>query len=91
MDEYSVEFIDNMLSIVTAAIVMSYSLYTFDRDKYLMLTVPFVLYGIFRYQYLVYKKMDGGSPEETVVSDKPLLISILAWIFVSVLILYFIK
>jgi 4-hydroxybenzoate polyprenyltransferase len=88
LDEYSVDFIDNMLSIVTATVVMSYSLYTFNKNIYLMITIPFVLYGIFRYQYVVYKKMEGGSPEETVVSDKPLLIDILMWIFSSLLIMY---
>ena len=80
-----------MLSIVTATMVMSYSLYTFGKNYYLMITIPFVLYGIFRYQYLVYKKMEGGSPEETVVSDRPLLVDILMWILSSFLILYFIK
>lgn len=91
LDEYSLEFIDNMLSIVTATILMSYSLYTFEKGHSLMVTIPFVLYGIFRYQYLVYKKMEGGSPEETVVSDKPLLVDILMWILTSLLILYFTK
>lgn len=92
LEEYSLEFIDNMLSIVTASTVMAYSLYTFSTNNgnyNMMLTIPFVLYGIFRYQYIIYKKNEGGSPEETVLSDIPLIISIVLWGIVSVIILYF--
>lgn len=90
LEEYSLEFIDNMLSIVTASTVMAYSLYTFSSsDNYnMMLTIPFVLYGIFRYQYIVYKKNEGGSPEETIISDAPLMINILLWVVCSIVILY---
>jgi len=90
LDEYSLSFIDNMLSIVTASTVMAYSLYTFSSsDNYnMMLTIPFVLYGIFRYQYIIYKKNEGGSPEETVMSDIPLIINILLWVVCSTVILY---
>jgi len=92
LEEYSIEFIDNMLSIVTASTVMAYSLYTFSTNSgnyNMMITIPFVLYGIFRYQYIIYKKKEGGSPEETVLSDIPLIASILLWGIVSVVILYF--
>ncbi|NLL06364.1 MAG: decaprenyl-phosphate phosphoribosyltransferase [Clostridiaceae bacterium] len=92
LEEYSLEFIDNMLSIVTASTVMAYSLYTFSTNSgnyNMMLTIPFVLYGIFRYQYIIYKKNEGGSPEETVLSDIPLIVSIVLWGIVSVAILYF--
>ncbi|AEV67127.1 4-hydroxybenzoate polyprenyltransferase-like prenyltransferase [Acetivibrio clariflavus DSM 19732] len=92
LEEYSLEFIDNMLSIVTASTVMAYSLYTFstNSENYnMMLTIPFVLFGIFRYQYIIYKKNEGGSPEETVLSDIPLIVSIVLWGIVSVAILYF--
>lgn len=90
LDEYSLEFIDNMLSIVTASTVMAYSLYTFSSNNNynMMLTIPFVLYGIFRYQYIIYKKKEGGSPEETVLSDIPLIINILLWVISSTVILY---
>lgn len=92
LEEYSLEFIDNMLSIVTASTVMAYSLYTFSTNSgnyNMMITIPFVLYGIFRYQYIIYKKKEGGSPEETVLSDIPLIVSIVLWGIVSVVILYF--
>jgi len=63
LKEYSLEFIDNMLSIVTACTVMAYSLYTFmssNENYYMMLTIPYVLYGIFRYQYIIYQKKEVG-------------------------------
>ncbi|MHB1394387.1 MAG: decaprenyl-phosphate phosphoribosyltransferase [Clostridia bacterium] len=75
LEHYSLDFIDNMLSIVTSSTLISYSLYTFfaSDDKYSMVTILFVLYGIFRYQYLIYNKKLGESPEEIVLTDKPLL------------------
>lgn len=91
LEEYSLEFIDNMLSIITASTVMAYSLYTFSTNNgnyNMMITIPFVLYGIFRYQYIIYKKKEGGSPEETVLSDIPLIISIVLWGILSIVILY---
>ena len=90
LKEYSLEFIDNMLSIVTASTVMAYSLYTFSskNNYFMMLTIPFVLYGIFRYQYIIYMKKEGGSPEETVLSDIPLIVCIFLWVVISVIVLY---
>lgn len=90
LEEYSVEFIDNMLSIITASILMAYSIYTFTayEQQYMMVTIPFVLYGIFRYQYIVYKKNLGGSPEDIVLSDKPLMIDIVLWIILCMVIIY---
>lgn len=91
LEEYSLEFIDNMLSIVTASTVMAYCLYTFSANNgnfRMMITIPFVLYGIFRYQYIIYKKNEGGSPEDAVLSDMPLMFSILLWGIISIIILY---
>lgn len=90
LEEYSIEFLDNMLAIVTSSTVMAYSLYTFwaHDNKYSMITIPFVLYGIFRYQYLIYKKNEGGSAEEVIFSDKPFLINILLWVVSSIIIQY---
>lgn len=90
LQHYSLDFIDNMLSIVTASTVISYSLYTFfaSADKLSMITIPYVLYGIFRYQYIIYNKNLGESPEEVAISDKPLLINIILWVLTSVIILY---
>lgn len=91
LEHYTPELIDSMLSVITSATVMSYSLYTFSAGKsgYMMLTIPFVLYGIFRYQYLVMSKDSGGSPELTLFRDKPLLIDVTLWIIVSIIIVAF--
>jgi hypothetical protein len=91
LEEYSLEFIDKMLSIIISSTVIAYTLYTFSSrsNYYLMSTIPFVLYGIFRYQYIIYKKNEGGSPEEVVLSDKPLLLDMILWVVSSAAIIYF--
>ena len=91
LQEYSPELIDQMLSVVTSTTVMSYALYTFNAGKshYMMLTIPFVLYGIFRYQYLASNKEMGGSPENALFKDKPLLINIVLWVITSAIIVAF--
>ncbi len=90
LEDYSVELIDQMISIVTASTLVVYSLYTFmaSSNKLLMLTIPFVLYGVFRYLYLVYKKDGGGEPEEIVLKDKPLMLNILLWVLTIFFTLY---
>lgn len=81
--EYSERMLDQMIAVVTSSTVMAYSLYTFTshegRTRAMMLTIPFVLYGVFRYLYIVYSKNEAGSPEEVLLRDKPLLFNILAW------------
>ncbi len=94
LKEYSSELVQEMISVVTSAVVVAYSLYTITYEKlpknHLMaLTIPFVLYGIFRYLYLVYRKDEGGSPEELLLKDIPLLSCALLWATASVAILYF--
>lgn len=91
LEEYSVEMLDQMINVVTASTVMAYSLYTFNsgRSLYLMLTIPFVIYGIFRYLFLVHRYEAGGSPEQVLLRDKPLLANVLLWVASAVLILYF--
>jgi 4-hydroxybenzoate polyprenyltransferase len=77
--EYSPQLLDQMITIVTSATLMAYSLYTFQGttgNHRLMVTIPFVLYGIFRYLYLIYMKMEGGSPEEVLLRDKHILSSV---------------
>jgi 4-hydroxybenzoate polyprenyltransferase len=84
--EYSPQMLDQMIAVVTASTLVAYILYTvwpetvakFGTDK-LLLTVPFVLYGLFRYLYLVYSKEEGGCPSRHLLTDKPLLIDIVLY------------
>jgi 4-hydroxybenzoate polyprenyltransferase len=90
--EYSTELLDQMISIVTASTIMAYSLYTFKADglpdnNLMMLTIPYVLYGMFRYLYLVHKRNSGGSPEDVLLRDRPLLVAILLWAITAAAIL----
>ncbi len=91
LEEYSVELIDNMLTIVTPSILITYCLYTFSsiQSRTMMITIPFVLYGIFRYQYLVAKKNVGGKPEDVFQNDLPFLIDIVLWGISIIVIIYF--
>jgi len=83
LDEYNLPLLDDMNSLVTSATLVSYSFYTFSTpnapDHSMMLTIPFVVYGIFRYLYLLRIKKLGGAPEEVVLGDRPLLITLLLW------------
>jgi len=91
LEHYPLPFLDQLISIVTASTIMGYSLYTFTASKsdLFMITIPFVVYGIFRYLYLVYKQDLGESPEEILLKDKPLIINIFLWVIISALILAF--
>ncbi len=98
LGEYSKLLLDQMISIVTAATIIAYSIYTIAPEtvskfhsKNLVLTIPFVLYGIFRYLYLIYQKQLGGSPERILLEDRSLIISILAWLLSIIVILYFVR
>ncbi len=95
LQEYSPYLLDQMISVVTASTVVAYCLYTISDatvakfgSSRLIYTVPFVLYGIFRYLYLIHKKGGGGSPESIILKDKPFLAGILLWIISAVIILY---
>jgi len=88
LEEYTTSLLDQMASIVTASTLVAYGLYTFTApalptNHSMMLTIPFVLYGIFRYLYLVHARGEGGSPEEVLLKDAPLMADILLWVAVS--------
>jgi 4-hydroxybenzoate polyprenyltransferase len=93
--EYSTEFLDQMISVVTASTLIAYMFYTVSpevEDKlgthHLYLTVPFVLYGIFRYLYLVHRKGEGGNPAQALLTDRPLLLCVGLWALTVVLLVY---
>ena len=94
LDEYNLPLLDDMTRLVTSCAAMAYSLYTFSapnlpQNHAMMLTVPFVLYGLFRYLYLVYVRNLGGDPTELVLKDRHLLVTVGVWGLMVVLILYF--
>jgi 4-hydroxybenzoate polyprenyltransferase len=81
-DGYTIPLLDQFITIVSGTTIVAYALYTFFRPaapESLMLTIPFVVYAIFRYLYLVQVKQIGGEPEEILLSDRPLQTSILLW------------
>jgi 4-hydroxybenzoate polyprenyltransferase len=95
LQEYSPHLLDQMIGVVTASTLMAYALYTMADEtqakfgtSYMIVTIPFVIYGIFRYLYLIHQKDEGGSPTTILVSDKPILINVLLWAVVSVLLIY---
>jgi 4-hydroxybenzoate polyprenyltransferase len=92
LEEYTHDLLDQMASMVTASTVIAYGLYTFTADNLpennsMMLTIPFVVYGLFRYLYLVHTRNEGGSPEEVLLRDWPLILDILLWLAASATIL----
>ncbi|MEN6544545.1 MAG: decaprenyl-phosphate phosphoribosyltransferase [Armatimonadia bacterium] len=96
LGDYSTELLDQMISVVTASTLMSYALYTIsDRtvamvgSTRLLYTIPFVIYGIFRYLYLVHEKDMGGHPDRALLRDWPLMINILLYALAAGLIIYF--
>jgi len=95
LEEYNPHFLDMMIAIVTASTVTSYALYTTSEEtvqrfhtRGLLLTLPFVLYGIFRYLYLIYRKDRGGDPVETALADPPTIINLVLWAATVAVILY---
>jgi len=84
-----------MIGVITGSTILSYMLYCISADTigkfgtdHLIYTVPFVLFGIFRYLYLIHQKKTGGAPEKLLISDKQLLISVVLWGCLSVAIIY---
>lgn len=93
LDDYSLPFLDEMMGVVTASTVMAYAIYTFSAEGLpsnhsMMLTVPFVLYAIFRYLYLIHVRGEGGAPEEILLSDRPFLLDVTLWGVLVVILLY---
>ncbi|MGQ9618259.1 MAG: decaprenyl-phosphate phosphoribosyltransferase [Candidatus Aminicenantia bacterium] len=92
---YTQPFLDQMIAIATSSTLIAYIIYTLSEDttkkfgtKNLFITLPFVMYGIFRYLYLIYSKNLGGNPEEALLSDIPFFLSILLWGIAVILVIY---
>jgi 4-hydroxybenzoate polyprenyltransferase len=93
--EYSESFLDQMVAVVTASTVTAYALYTMSPDtvakfhtRLLPVTLPFVLYGIFRYLYLLYRRELGGNPSDLLLNDRALLVNTVLWMLSLLVIIY---
>jgi 4-hydroxybenzoate polyprenyltransferase len=96
LQDYTLPFLDELINIVSTATIVAYSLYTFTapnlpENHAMMLTIPFVIYGIFRYLYLIHIKGEGGAPDELVLTDRPLQVTFALWGLSAVLVLYLSK
>lgn len=95
LENYSVGFLDQLLQVVTTSTFIFYCLYSVKagpgtdiQSEKMMLTIPFVTYGIFRYLYLIYHKEDGGSPTALLFTDPPLLVCVTLWLMACVYVIY---
>ena len=95
LSHYSVPLLDQLIGIVTASTIVSYAIYTLTPEvterlgsRYMVLTLPFVIYGIFRYLYLMHVHAKGGNPTKDLLADLPLLLSVMLWTLTSVALIY---
>ncbi len=91
--DYSVDFVDKLIGIVTTSCIVSYSLYTFlaeglPENHLMMLSIPFLIYGMFRYLFLIHVRDEGGAPEEILLRDRPMQLDLILWVIIVVLALY---
>ncbi len=82
LQEYNLELLDRLIGIVTTSAIVAYSLYTFlaeglPENHLMMLTIPFVIYGMFRYLYLIHVRHEGGAPEDILLRDRPMQMALL--------------
>ena len=96
LTEYSAYLLDQMIGVVTASTLMAYILYTVDArtvtefgSTRLVYTVPFVIFGIFRYLYLIHQKGEGGNPDRILLSDRPFFVNMLLWMGTVALAVYY--
>jgi len=95
LGKYSPYLLDQLIAVVTPSVLVMYMLYSFSTEVSLKLgtqnlfaTIPFVVYGLFRYLYLIHKEEKGGSPTHVLISDLPIMITVLLWLITSSLVLY---
>jgi 4-hydroxybenzoate polyprenyltransferase len=97
LSHYSPYLLDQCIGVTTASVVVMYILYSFSTevmDKLgthnLFLTIPFVIYGVFRYLYLIHKQAEGGSPTRVLITDRPILLTVSLWLLTVLIILYWV-
>ncbi|NCP86834.1 MAG: decaprenyl-phosphate phosphoribosyltransferase [Anaerolineae bacterium CG_4_9_14_3_um_filter_57_17] len=93
LEGYTLNFLDQLITLASGTTIITYCLYTFSapnlpENHAMMLTIPFIIYSILRYQYLLQVKETGGAPEDVVLADRPLQISILLWGLAVLLVFY---
>ena len=93
LEGYNLPLLDQLITIVSSSTILAYSLYTFSAPNLpsnhtMMLTIPFVLYGVFRYLYLIQIKQEGGAPEELLLMDRPLQATVVLWGIAILVIVY---
>jgi len=90
LSEYPASLLDQLIAILSSAVIITYLLYAMDSAKpyEFMLTSPLIIYGVFRYLYLVYHRVEGGSPDEVLLSDVPLLVTVACWVIVTAAVIY---
>jgi len=95
LSDYSISFLDSIMNICAGAAVLTYALYTradetIERvgSRAMLLTIPFVVYGVFRYLFLIHKRKVGGDPVQLLFRDRPTLFNLFLWILTAVLVIY---
>lgn len=93
LQHYTLPFVDRLIGTVTTGALVAYSLYTFlaagvPAGHQMMLTIPFVMYGLFRWNYLLYVRAEGGAPDELLLRDRPLQVTLALWLLVVVGVIY---
>ncbi len=95
LTHYSPYLLDQLIGVTTASVVVMYMLYTFSTEvsqklktENLYITIPFVVYGIFRYLFLIHKREEGGSPTRLLFTDRPILITVVLWLVTVIAVLY---
>jgi len=98
LTEYTPYLLDQMIAVVTASVVMAYTLYTVDErtvaefgTRWLLVTIPFVMFGVFRYLYLIHQRGEGGDPDRIILSDRPFLINLLLWTATAGAVIYLLQ
>ena len=98
LEEYSLPFLDGLMFVSAGAAIVTYSLYTMAEEvierfetEWLLVTTPLVIYGVFRFLYLIYIRKEGGDPTKMMISDRPFIINALLWILMILFVLYLSK